>query len=482
MKKSLSINALLNSIRQGLSVLFPLITYPYVLRVLGVINIGKANYSSSIVNYFVLFAMLGISTYAIREGSQKKDDQNNIECFVSEIFTINVLSSIVSFILLIITLHTVGKLHEYSILILIYSSNIFLKTFSVDWINNVYEDFLSITIRSIIVYIITIICLFVFVKKPEDVYVYAIISTMGNAFVCIWNQFYCRKYVKIKLTRHINFKKHIVPIGILFANALAISIYVNVDITMLGWIKGDYAVGIYSPAVKIYTIVKNLLASIYVVTLPRLSNFAGNQDWNEYKRVNTELWGAFILLLLPSSFGLLCLSPEITYILGGAQLHESTLVLRILSFSLIAAIFGGIVTACMNISLKREKDTLVATLISAGLNLILNLFFIPALSQNGAAITTLISELFVLLFCFLRLKDKERYFEYKYLLKKLGVSIVGVIIIAAIYYIVKITINNSIAIVFIVPILSAIVYAIVLTVKKDDLFISLVINRVHKLK
>lgn len=473
-EKNMGINAILNIIRQSFSIIFPLITYPYALRVLGVNNIGKVNYASSIVSYFSLIAMLGITNYAIREAAKKRNNRAKLETFVSEVFTINVLSTIFSYILLFIVLTVVPQLDKYSALIVLYSITILFQTLGVEWINNVFEDFLYITIRSLIIYIVSLVFLFIFINDSNDYYLYVLMSVFTNAIVCVLNWYYCRRYVHIRLTLHPKFKKHLKPIMILFSNAVAISIYVNIDTTMLGWMKGDYSVGIYSSAVKVYTIIKSLLISIYTVAIPRLSMYAGEKNWLQYKKTNTQLWCVISLILIPCGVGLILLSSEIMYFIGGADFSGATRVLQILGLAIIFAIFGGLLTACMNITLGREKITLQATIISAFLNFGLNLFFIPWLGQIGAALTTLLSELFVFILCFIRMPDKSKYLNYSNITNAVFHAMIGCIFILLIAVICKKLIMLPLIRLVIIPIISIIIYGIYLFIIKDSVFLSLI--------
>lgn len=171
-KVSLGINAILNGIKSSLSVLFPLIIYPYVFQVLHSNNMGKVNFAMSIVSYFSMFAMLGVTQYAVREGAKKRNNTLELNKFASEIFTINMISTIVSYLLLAVSIVTLDKLHDYKILIFICSISIIFTALGIEWVNTIFEDFFYITIRSIVVNIVTLILIFIFVKDENDIYIY----------------------------------------------------------------------------------------------------------------------------------------------------------------------------------------------------------------------------------------------------------------------------------------------------------------------
>lgn len=472
--KSVKKNAVLNVIKSLMSIIFPLITYPYATRILGVDNLGKVNYTNSIVSYFTLLAALGITTYAIREGAKVRNEKNEIEKFSSEIFSINIVTTLLSYLFLIVFLLTSYKLKEYRALILLQSATIIFTTLGIDWLNSIYEDYFYITIRTIVVHIISLVCLFIFVKSPEDYYLYAILTVLTNAIICISNFFYCKKYTKVKFTTKMNFRKHIKFMLLFFANNVAVSIYVHADTTMLGWMIGDYSVGIYSVAAKVYSILKTVIASIYLVSLPRLTYYASNDDKKNYKGLVTELTSIIILILLPCSAGVFVLAKEVVLILSGEAYISAIPVLRIQSIAIIFAIFGGILTQCMNVSLNKEKITLKATVLGALTNVGLNFFLIKNYQEKGAALTTVISEIIVLVYCVIKFKNLFEYLSKNDIIKNFITAFVEMLFIFLIGSIFeKMMIVGWIRILLTI-LLSAITYIVILLMSKNQIFLSII--------
>lgn len=430
--KSLGVNAFLNAFKSSLSVLFPLITYPYAFRILNVEGMGKVNYATSIVSYFSLIATLGVSSYAVREGAKLRNKKEELEKFSNQIFSLNLFTAFIAYAALAVSLVFVQQFSGYRLLIVLSSLTILFTTLGVEWLNTIYEDYLYITIRSIITHVISLILLFLLVKNQNDYYAYAMLNVVSTAVVCILNWFYCRKYVKLRLTRKIAIKKHIKPILTLFANSIATTIYVSADTTMLGWMCGDYYVGIYSIAVKIYNVVKQMLAAMYLVTVPRISYFIGVGEFDNVKSVFTKLLSNIMLILLPSAVGLMTVSREVILLMGGEEYRLGIPTLQILSIALIGAIFGGIITYCLNIPLGRERYNVQATSISAVVNVVLNFFLIPIFKQNGAAITTLIAEFLVLFYCLYQCKDIRNYVDAPVFSKNMVQTLAGCVVMVAV--------------------------------------------------
>ena len=432
--KSITKNAVLNGAKTLLSILFPLITYPYVARILHSTNLGKVNFAQSIVSYFSLIAALGVNTYAVREGAKIKESRGDFESFCNEIFTTNMISTIIAYALLFISILAIPKLRGYSALITILSIAIVSTTIGVEWINIIYEDYLIITVRSIVVQIINLILLLCFVKNETDYYVYAFLLVLSSIIICVWNFIYCRKYVIVRLTYNPYIKKHIKPLLIFFANNLAVSIYCYADTTMLGWLIGDSCVGIYSVSVKAYTVIKSILASVYSVCIPRLSGYYGKKNIVLFKELTNKVFSCILLILLPAMTGLMVLANPIVLLLGGAEYLDGVLTLRLLSIALIFAIVGGLLTSCINIPTGKESITLIGTIIAAVLNIVLNIILIPLFQHNGAAITTIIAEFAVVLICFIKNKDIMEIIDFKKTIINSLHALLGCIIVLASYY------------------------------------------------
>lgn len=480
-KKSIKINAVLNVINSLLSVVFPLITYPYVTRVLGAENLGKVNYGFSIISYFSLIAVFGVTSYAIREGSRVREDRNKFNVLANELFTINLITTLIAYVLLILTVFNVGKLCDYRLLIMLQSLSIIFKTLSVDWINVIYEDFLFTTVRSIFTHIVTLVLLFVLVKNGEDYYEYAMLTVITNAIICSVNYFYCARYAKLRITLHPKIQKHIKSMAIFFVNAIAVSIYVSADITMLGWMIGDGAVGVYSVSVKIYSIMKLLLAAIYAVALPRLSFYFSAEDHSQFKKLFSEIVSTLLLLLLPVAVGIIFLSPEIMLIIGGGEFVSGAPLLSILGVALIFAILGGILTQCLNISIRKEKVCATATILSAIANVVLNIPFILYLQGKGAAITTVISEAIAFIFCAICVRNYLKRYLDETIVKNFVHSILGVACVASTCLVVKHFIIGLWGTLVMSIVISVSFYAIVLVVLKNDIAYNIKNKIVYKL-
>lgn len=467
-KKNLAVNAVLNTVKTVLGIIFPLITFPYISRVLGVKKVGIYNFSSSIVSYFILIAGLGVSTYAIREATQYRENPEKIEKFVSEVFSINVISTIISYVLLFLLVLFVPKFKNYQFPILVLSIEILFRTIGVPWLCNIYEDFLFITIRTLMIQILSLLGTFIFVRSRKDLYIYIIIVAVANSAANIFNFFYVKKrYCNIKITLHCNFKQHLKPILIIFSTSVAITLYVSSDTTMLGLIKDDIQVGLYSTSVKIYTIAKNVLSAILMVLIPRFSILFSKKMIKEAEDLLSDIFNILTTIMFPLVTGLIFLSKDVILFISGKDYVEANVSLMLLSCASIFSLYSYLNVQCILLPLKKEKVVFYATLISAVLNIILNLILMPKWGINAAAFTTIVAEATVWIISFLVGKKSAM---IKFNIRDIISCFTGCIVIGFICVLIE-NIMSGITALLIAFILSVLAYSLILLVFRNSLMI-----------
>lgn len=463
---SLKTNTVLNVVQNICKILFPLITIPYASRILEASNYGRVSFGNSIVRYFILLSALGVSTYAQREAPGFRENRSKITDFSNQVFSINVYATILSYVVLIILLTASYKLRNYTILILIQSTSIILTTLGADWINVVYEDYLFITLRYVAMQCLSLAMLFLFVKTSSDYYIYAAINVAATAGGNIFNIFYIRRYVKLRLINPMECIQHLKPILILFCVSATTVIYVSSDITILGYFMSDVDVGIYTMASNIYSVVKQVISAVIVVSISRMAYYLGNEQEENYKILAQKVMNVLISLLLPAISGLAFLSFDILNIMGGHEYILGQFALIVLSVALFFAIIAGFYCNCYLLLVKKDKIYLLATALSAVANIGLNFVLIPRLGIIGAAITTLIAELIMTLVSLSRTPK-----EYKYLVGKnvLLSSAIGAFVIGVICKIVCSMNLNSITTISVSFILGSGIYYIVMKIAKNPI-------------
>ena len=475
MKKenSLTNNAILNGIKQACSILFPFISFVYCSRTLGSEGIGVYSFGQSIVAYFLLIAALGVPNYAIREGARVKDDKEKLVPFINQVFSINCIMTVVSYILLFASVLFVEKLDYYKMVILIQSIQIVLTTLGADWINSIFEDYAYLAIRYIAIQVLAIICLLIFVRKPTDVLVYTLITMLSNAGGNILNWFYLRrKYgIKVSFTLNMCWNDHFKSIVVLFFNSVALIIYMNSDITMLGFLKDDNSVGIYTVSSKIYSMMKTLVNAIIMVTIPRFSYYIENNNKKKYQESLSKVFNVLLLIIFPLSIGLYLEAEKIIYLVAGEGYLPGTSVVRILSFAMLFAVYACFYSYSILIPNRLEKRFLQATVVASLINIGLNFVFIPVWGMNGAAITTLIAEFVVcVISAYYSNKQISISFDYR---NTFSIIVSGLSVIL-VCFIIDSIIGNPFVALLVDIILSSVVYCAFLIIFKNPLVLGLV--------
>lgn len=469
-KKSLGVNALLNGFRSTLNLLFPLITFPYVSRVLSVNSMGIYNFSNTYVNYFLLIAGLGVATYAVREGAKYRDNKELISKFASQVFTINIISTLIAYLLLVGSLLIFSNLRNYVTCILVFGLQLFFTTIGTEWLYTIYEDYQYITVRSIIFKIISIVLLFIFVHSPNDYLWYAAITVFASVGSNVLNYIHAKSFCHIKLVKDPNWKYHLKPILIIFASSVAITLYVSSDTTILGLLKDDYAVGIYGVAVKIYTIISGLIGGLLMVTIPRLAMLIGKRNVKQYIHILQEVISSLSILGLPAAVGLVMLSKEVILIIAGEKYLSGVGALQIIIWALIFSNFSMIFNQCVLIPVKREAKALRNTVITGLVNVGLNFIFIPLWSYNGTALSTVIAEFMVMVLNGWSAKDYiEQILRSEKTVKNILDSVVGCIGIVVVCILLKIGISSVIPRTILSVVLSICMYGSILVLLKNDM-------------
>ena len=477
-KKSLSLNAILNAMRSVLNMLFPLITYPYITAVLSVEELGKYNFSLSIVNYFALIAGLGVSSYAIREGARIREDKRALADFANQMLEINLISMLAAYMLLFCALGIYTALVPYKELILFLSIQMIFTTIGVEWIYSIFEEYQYITIRSILFKVASIILLFVLVRKEGDVFQYAGVVMFATTGSNILDAFFARKYFHFSFVGLKKLKKHICPIMVLFASNVAVMVYVYSDTTMLGLMTDDYTVGIYAVSSKVYSMMKSVLSAILVVSIPRLANLYGAKKMSEFRDIVQNITDTITLFLIPSVVGLILQSKNIILFISNEKYLQAISSLSILSVALVVCMYGWIFNQCILLPAQKENVILEATIISAVVNVFLNFILINTWKENATAFTTLVAEGIMLCICGWKSREicKVKVFN-----RNLFTVCIGTIIVAGICFIVKMAEFQSTAELLISVVLSGISYFIVLIALKNE-SVTKMMKRVLKIK
>lgn len=391
--KSLKHNAVMNTILSISTIVFPLITYPYVSRTLGVEMNGRLSFAQSTINYFSLFATLGLTTYGIKACAQVRDSKEKLSRRVQELLIINIITTSIVFVALIASILIVPKFRQEHTLLLIYSLNILLNVAGLNWLYSALEKYDYITIRSIVFKLISIILMFIFVHNPSDGYIYACITVFANVGSNVLNIIRARKYITFKPLGNYKIKQHIKPTFTLFSTYLAVNVYTSLDNVMLGFISGNFEVGIYHTAVRIQGILSALVTSVGTVLIPRLSYYAHNDEKKGFTRILKKSYKVHVMLAVPVTVFFIAFAPVTVLVIAGAKFYGAVVPMQIIMGTVIVTALSNIIGMQIFIPIGKENAFLKAVICGAVTDLILNAILMPSYGAIGAAIATLIAQI-----------------------------------------------------------------------------------------
>ena len=472
MKRETSIkkNFIMNAILTMSSFIFPLITYPYVARILTPVGTGRVAFATSLISYFNMFAQLGIPTYGIRECAKVRDNKTELTRTVHELLFINLMMSVVSYVLLALALIFVPRLHEDRTLYIIVSLTIVLQAIGLEWLYKALEQYTYITVRSIIFKFVALVCMFGLIHEQKDYVIYGAITILAASASNILNLMNAHKYIGFKSVGGYQPFRHMKAIMVFFAMACATTIYTNLDTIMLGFMTSDVDTGYYDAAVKIKRILVSVVTSLGTVLLPRVSYYIQNNRMDEFKRISAKALNFVFLVASPLTLYFILFARQGILFLSGPMYEGAILPMQIIMPTLILIGLTNIMGIQILIPLGKENIVLYSEIAGAITDLILNAIFIPKIGASGASLGTLVAEFVVLLVQYHFLKDelKNTFKEIHYI--QIGIAmLIGT---AASLWVLRLHMGN-----FVTMVISAILffgtYGMFLLFRKEPLITQL---------
>lgn len=396
-------NFLYNCLYQLFVFIIPLVTTPYISRILGVDNIGIYSYTYSIVYYFMLATMLGINNYGSREiskASSKNDKKYLSNTFCSIYYLQLFIGIIMCFLYFFVVIVFFSK---YKLILFYQSIFLFSAVLDINWFFFGMEKFKITISRNIIIKTLSMVLIFLLIKSSSDLYLYVLILSISTLISQIYLWFNIFKYVELKKIPFINIFKNLKPCLVLFIPVIAYSIYRVMDKTMLGAISGTISLGYYENAEKIINIPIAFINALGTVMLPNMSKVIDEEQFMK------KIYNSFYLVLLfivPMFFGLLCISKNFSLIFFGNKFEKSGIIISLLSITIIFSAISNVIRTNYLIPKKKDDVYVKSTIIGAILNLIFNSILIPFFSFYGACYGTIIAEMSVMLYQLFNVKEQ----------------------------------------------------------------------------
>lgn len=464
MRKSFIENVIYNELYEILVLIIPLVTTPYVSRVLNATAIGDYCFTNGIVSYFGIVASLGTANYASREIAFRQKSILERSRLFYEIFVLRLLLTIIVSLFYISFIIVNGSVYFslYIIQLLLFISWVL----DISWLYRGIEDFKLITVRRMGAKLLGTCCIFLFVKEPQDLWKYVLILSLSTVVGNATSWIGIKKSVQKISIHQIKPFSHIKGSLEFFVATVAVQIYTILDQTMLGYIQNTTEVGYYSQAQKIIKLCLTVVSSFVLVLLPRISSLYKEQnekEMNRYFRISLDYLFA---IAMPMMIGCLLCADQFVPIFYGSGYNKVSILMKILSVLFIILGLGQLVGNLLSAIDKQLKSTL-ATIIGAIINFSLNLFFIKKYSSVGAVISSILAETVV---TSIEIYFLSSFFEVSYIVKAFKRYVVPTIIMGFIVFIIsKIEFGNSLVQLLVQVFVGVVVYMSILILKKDTI-------------
>ncbi len=392
-KKGIVKNYMYNLTYQLLVLILPLITTPYLSRVLGAEAIGIYSYTLSITTYFILLGSLGVAMYGQREIAYVQDDIKKRSRVFFEIIIFRFITMSIGMISFYFLFIRQGEYSQYYKILLL---ELLANCIDISWLFQGLEEFKKTVIRNMIVKFISVICIFIFVKTAEDLIkyfmIYVLSILLGN--LTLW--FYLPKYVRKCKLKELKILRHLKPTISLFLPQIATQIYTVLDKTMIGTIVINKSeVGFYEQAQKIIKMFLTIITSFGTVMVPRMAVIYINKQKEELKQYMKKSFNFVWIISIPMVFGIISVANKFVPIFYGNGYDKVSILMRVISPIIIIIGISNVVGTQYLIPTKHQKEYTISVISGAIVNFIFNLILINLYGAIGASIATVLAELTV---------------------------------------------------------------------------------------
>lgn len=452
--------------------LFPLITFPYVCRVIEADGIGQINFFQSIISYISLFTCLGIPMYAIREIARDRSDVVQMNRTAMEILLLHSMLTLVGYAIVAILCLTVPQIQVNIPLFLILSLTIFFTAIGCEWFYQGIEDFKYITIRGLIIKTVSVVLLFIFVKSKTDLLYYGCYTVFGVLGGNIFNFLRLRKYIHREniIFSELHIKRHVKPVLKVFSFSVVTSIYLQLNMVLLGFLKNALAVGYFAAATKVMQMLLTMSACLGSVMMPRASHLIAENKEDEFNRLIQKSYDFTLAIALPMAIGLIFCAPSLITALCGVKFEHSILPSQIIApiilMVAISNVFG------IQVLFPKGKINIVTLCcgIGAVADLILNLCLIPFFSYIGTSIAYLGAEVATTVSMYF---IGRRYIPIIYFKKSHLTYALGCIVMAFALYGLSLLQLPTLTILLLQGCCGVLAYFIILCICKDEMLIQI---------
>jgi O-antigen/teichoic acid export membrane protein len=407
---SIKKNFLYNLLYQILVLILPLVTTPYISRVLSAAKIGIYSYTYSIANYFVLFAAMGLSNYGNRYISKIRGDKKKLSKAFCSIYGMQLATSFITIVAYTVYLYYFVK--NDKIIASIQVVYVISSLMDISWFFFGIEQFKLIISRNIIIKILTVCCIFIFVKQSDDLWIYTLIMAMGIFFSqCIpWR--FLKNYIFFSKPTFKEIIVHFKPNLVLFVSVLAVSIYTIMDKVLLGALSNMSQVGFYDSSEKIMNIPYGIIGALATVMLPRMSNLYAKGELKKGEQYFSISMKFAMFVAFALMFGLAGIAGEFAPIFFGKEFKVCGILIMALTPSIVFYSWANVIRTQYLIPKNLDKIYVISSILGAVINVIVDLFLIHVLGAMGTIIGTDVAEGIVAIYQTVAIKKEMKFVQY----------------------------------------------------------------------
>ena len=403
-------NAAYNVSYRLFSVLLPLVTAPYLSRTVGTDGVGLYSLAWSVSYVFCLIGMLGLNDYGVRTIAQARDDREELDRTFSAIWQMQLMVAGVTLLFWLGYVFLVAGEEKPIALHLTMMSVSCLCSF--DWCLMGLDIFKPIALRNTFVKVAAAVCVFIFVKSKDDLWIYAFVWSLAT----LLGNLSCAATLKGRVTyRRVPFReslKHLAPCAVLFISVMAVNIYRTMDKVMVSTMAGVAENGLYENAEKIIYCLSGFISAIGTVMMPKVANMQKRGETERIARHIDRSMDLVICMVSAMAFGVAAVADRFAPLFYGEDFRYSGTLMAPLAFTLIMIGFANVIRTQVVLPQKRDSIFVKSVCCGAAVNLAANLCLIPSLKSMGAVIGTLLAEMTVPVVQFLILRKEVPYRKY----------------------------------------------------------------------
>lgn len=391
-KKSLKLNFIMNALLTMSAFLFPLISFPYVSRILLPEGTGKVSFATALINYFLMFAQLGIPTYGVRACAKVRDDRRKLTRTAHELLIINLVMMLIAYAALFAALIFVPRLRAERTLYLVVSLTILFSSIGMEWLYKALEQYAYITLRSLVFKLVALGAMFALVRARKDYVIYGAITIFASSASSVMNFIHARKYIDFRPVGGYGFRPHLKAVAVFFAMSCASTIYTNLDTVMLGFMASDTTVGYYSAAVRIKNILVSIVTSLGTVLLPRAAYYVEHRQLAQFRDISRKALNFVFVAAVPMMLYFILFARDGIFLLSGDSYAGSILPMRLAMPTLVFIGLSNVLGIQILVPMGKETWVLGSIIVGAVVDVVLNILLIPAYGAAGAAAANMIAE------------------------------------------------------------------------------------------